>query len=100
MSVAYYSETPNVTPDLAQHISDDINERLSPSIPEGGLFHAEGPTDEGSWWAFSLWESDADFTRFSDTILVAAMNQAGLILPTYIKRDVKWDTSQMRNSPT
>ena len=99
MSVAYRSETPNVAGEVVQQISDSINQRLGPANPpEGGLFHAEGPTRDGGWWTFNLWESEEDFTRFHDDILAPAFAQAGSPPWTYRKLDVAWDTTQVEAS--
>jgi len=97
MSVAYYAEVPNVTPAQAQQVSDEVNRRLgAPNTPpEGGRFHADGPTNDGGWWQFDLWESEEHFTRFYDAILMPAVTQAGLEPFSFRQLEVHWDSTQV-----
>ncbi len=94
MAVAFYSETSNVTPVQAKQIGDEVTRHLGgPNMgPEGGLFHADGPTPEGGWWTFDIWESDEAATRFHDGILYPAIAQAGLEPPTPRRLEVAWHT--------
>jgi len=98
MAIAYYADVPNVTPAQAQQVSDFVNARLGPNTPpEGGRFHADGPTSDGGWWQFDLWESAEHFTRFYDAILAPAITQVGLDPGTITLRqlEVKWDSTQV-----
>ena len=97
MSVAYYAELPNVTPEQAQQVVDYVNERLGGPYmpPEGGRFHADGPTSDGGWWQFDIWESEEHFTRFYKGILAPAITQAGLESPTFRQLEVNWDSTQV-----
>ncbi len=62
MSVAYFSDTPNVTREQVERVSGFVNEQLGGSPPEGSLVHADGPTDDGGWWSCELFEPEAHFT--------------------------------------
>lgn len=97
MTVAYFSDTPNVTREQNQQFSTFVQEqRGGPGVaPDGGLFHAEGPTDDGGWWGFDIWESEAHFTRFHETILVPAFAQAGLDTVQLRRLEVTWDSTQV-----
>jgi hypothetical protein len=95
MSVAIFSEMPQVTADTAAQVSAHVREHLGDQAPDGGMFHAEGPTESGSWWSFDIWESDDHFTSFREQFLVPAMTRVGLTPPAYRRLDIAWDTSQM-----
>jgi hypothetical protein len=83
MAVAIFTET---------QVDDEITRRLgAPNVgPEGGLFHADGPTDTGGWWIFEVWESDEAATRFHDGILKPALAHAGLEPAPSRRLEVTW----------
>ena len=97
MSVAYYSDTPNVTREQFQQVGAFVQEQLcGPGVaPDGGLFHADGPTDEGGWWGFDIWESDEHFTRFHESILAPAFAQTGIGEVQFRRLEVSWDSTQV-----
>lgn len=95
MSVAFFSDTPNVTRDLVERVSGFVNEHLGGSPPDGSLVHADGPTDGGGWWSFELFESEAQFTRFNEGILTPAFVQAGMNPPAFRRLEVAWDSTQV-----
>jgi len=97
MTVAYFSDIPNVTREQAQQLSTFVQEQLGgPGVaPDGGLFHAEGPTDDGGWWGFDIWESEAHFTQFHETILAPALAQVGLDTVQFRRLEVTWDSTQV-----
>jgi hypothetical protein len=92
MAVAIFTETPNVTAEQAKQVDAEITRRLGvPNVgPEGGLFHADGPTDTGGWWIFEVWESDEAATRFHDGILKPALAHAGLEPAPSRRLEVTW----------
>ena len=47
MAIAYFKQWPQAPEGTAQRVADRINERLAGQPPAGGIYHAEGPTDEG-----------------------------------------------------
>lgn len=54
---------------LSQEQFDEVNRRVDPvgNPPQGLLYHASGPIDEG-WGVIDFWESRADFDTFSSRI--------------------------------
>jgi hypothetical protein len=100
MSVAYFSETPNVDPATARSVIDAVTASMGANpVPAGGRFHAEGPTDDGGWWTFDIWDSDDDWRRFRDDHLMPVLRDAGLDEPPARRLTVTWDTTQMSQSP-
>jgi hypothetical protein len=76
-------------------VAEGINQRLEGNFPEGGLYHAEGPTDEGGWWTFNVWESEDIFERFNQAILQPVLQEVNAP-PAQVRRlQVNWDTSQL-----
>ena len=101
MSVAYYGIWPKPgdedSTEVAAKIAGAVNARLGGTPPAGGLFHAEGPADDGGWWVFNLWESDDAYHAFVADILIPAMSEVG-VTPAGgdVRRlDVWWDSTQM-----
>ena len=94
MSVAYYSEVPNVSREQVDRVSAYINERMGDGPPDGGIFHADGPTDEGGWWAFEVYASEEQFTRFHEDFLAPAFMNAGMGEVPYRRLEVAWDSTQ------
>jgi hypothetical protein len=47
------------------------------SPPEGLIFHAAGPIEEGSWSVIDFWESRAQFDRFQQDRLGPAVQALG-----------------------
>jgi hypothetical protein len=45
--------------------------------PEGLIFHAAGPVDNGSWGALDFWESREHFDRFLEGRLGPAIQELG-----------------------
>jgi hypothetical protein len=58
---------------LAQEQFDAVNAQIDPAgnPPQGLLFHASGPIDEG-WGVIDFWESRAAFDEFENRIQEAA----------------------------
>lgn len=96
MSVAYYWEVPNVTREQAEQVGALVGAQLGgPDVaPEGGLFHAEGPTDDGGWWTFDVWESAEHFERFNDAILTPAVAQVVPSTTDMRRLEVAWHSMQ------
>jgi hypothetical protein len=53
------------------HIDADANP------PEGLIFHAAGPVDNGSWGIIDFWESREHFDRFRAETLGPALQELG-----------------------
>jgi hypothetical protein len=45
--------------------------------PDGLIFHASGPLEDGSWGALDFWESRAHFDRFLEGRLGPAIEELG-----------------------
>jgi hypothetical protein len=58
---------------ITQEQFDEVNKRIDPrgNPPEGILFHASGPIDDG-WGVIDFWESRAAFDAFQPRIQEAA----------------------------
>ena len=95
MSIAYFFDMPQVTPDMAAQLSAYINEHTGGARPEGALYHAEGPSETGGWWSFNVWETHEQFTRFYEAFVLPAAEQIGAGTLDYRQLDVAWDTSQL-----
>jgi hypothetical protein len=95
MSIAVFSQWPKAPAETSQRVAEKINQRLGGKFPAGGLYHAEGPTDEGGWWTFNLWESDDVFQQFNQEILQPVLQEVNAP-PAQVRRlPVSWDTSQL-----
>jgi hypothetical protein len=95
MAIAIFSQWPQAPAETSQRVAEGINQRLGGSFPAGGLYHAEGPTDEGGWWTFNVWESDEVFQQFNQEILQPVLQEVNAP-PAQVQRlQVNWDTSQM-----
>jgi len=95
MAIAVFSQWTQAPADTSQRVAEGINERLGGTFPEGGLYHAEGPTDEGGWWTFNVWDSEDVFQRFNQEILQPVLQEVNAP-PAQVRRlQVSWDTSQL-----
>jgi len=56
-----------------------VNEQMgvAENPPEGLIFHAAGPVDDGSWGVLDFWESRGHFDRFSESRLGPAIQELG-----------------------
>ena len=93
MTVAYYSVMPNTSREQAQQVSDYVNEQVGTQAPAGGVYHAEGPLDDGSWWSFDVWDSEETAQQFYATILTPALQQANVQLGNQRTLAVHWQTN-------
>jgi hypothetical protein len=95
MAVAFFFDMSQVTADMAAQFSAAVNDRSGGKQPEGGVYHAEGPTEAEGWWAFNVWESEEHFTNFFETFVLPAAEQIGMAPPEYRRLVIAWDTSQV-----
>ena len=80
---------------FAQQVADRVNAVLAKGPPAGGIYHAEGPTNDGRWWAFDVWDSEAQKDAFDSSILTPALNELGITLSgKAVTLDVWWESSQ------
>ncbi len=99
MAVAIFFDVPHITADMAAQVSAYVMEHSGARQPEGGRFHAEGPTASGGWWSFDVWDSQEHFARFFEEYVLPALEQAGGERPQYRRLYVTWDTSQAPGRP-
>ncbi|MDQ3399252.1 MAG: hypothetical protein M3511_16100 [Deinococcota bacterium] len=92
MTVAFFTEFPQATPEMARQISEYVNTQLGDKPPEGGIYHAEGPTDNGGWWAFDVWESDDTAERFYADILTPTLESVNVPKGQPRKLSVQWES--------
>ena len=104
MAIAYYTsyaagnqggtETPE---SIAARVAEAVNRRLGDKPPAGGIYHAEGPTEDGGWWVFDVWASDEEYETFRREVVQPALDEAGVaVSPPEVRRlRVWWDSSRM-----
>jgi hypothetical protein len=81
---------------FAEQMAARVRERIGQAPPAGGIYHAEGPTNDGLWWAFDVWESTGANEAFESSILRPALDSLGITPASEaIQMDVWWDSSQM-----
>jgi hypothetical protein len=85
-----------VSEGTAQQVGERINQRLGDRPPAGGIYHAEGPTDDGGWWTFNVWESAAAFQDFDRENLQPVLQEVGAPRAQVRQLRVQWDNSQMQ----
>ena len=95
MAVALFTRWPAGPAETSQQVAERINQRLGDRPPAGGLYHAEGPTDDGGWWTFNVWESEDAVRRFHQEILHPVLDEVGASRGEVRRLQVAWDTSQM-----
>jgi hypothetical protein len=99
MAVAYFGQWSKIegrdSAEVSQQVSEQVNAKLGPNPPQGGVFHAEGPAEDGGWWVFDVWASDADAEAFNRDILAPILASAGVGAGNVQRLEVAWDSSQM-----
>ena len=69
-------------PEGSQEIYEKVRNELGLSdAPAGGIFHAAGPSPNGGWRVFEVWESEEDARRFQQDRLRPAFEAAGVSFP-------------------
>jgi hypothetical protein len=68
-------------PQGSQEIYEKVRAQLGLEAPAGGIFHAAGPSPNGGWRVFEVWESEEDARRFRDERLLPAFDAAGVPRP-------------------
>ena len=74
MAVGIRIKLAGVTAELFDQVEAAVDARGN--RPDGLIFHASGPID-GGWGVIDFWESRADFDRFAEERIGAAMAAAG-----------------------
>ena len=93
MAVAYFSQWPQADPETAQRVAERVNQQLGGQPPEGGIYHAEGPTDDGGWWTFNVWTSEDAHDTFARQILDPALREADAPPSQVRLLRVNWESS-------
>lgn len=96
MAVAFYHQWPAGAAAKAGEVSEKIGEHLQGQPPSGGIYHAEGPTADGGYWAFDVWESAESYETFRQQILQPALESVSAPSGESQQLEVQWDSSQMR----
>ena len=99
MAVAYFTQWPPADPDLSTRVGQRIGEQLGNQQPAGGLYHAEGPTEEGGWWSFDVWATEEDFETFRQQFFQPALDEFNAPDGDRRQLQVHWDTSQLGGGP-
>jgi hypothetical protein len=69
---AFCQDMPGVTEELVARVEGEVG-----SGPfEGQVGHVSGPTETG-WRIIDIWESQAAFERFRDSVMLPALARAG-----------------------
>lgn len=101
MAAAFLARWPKVDGEDPTELSQRVNARIMTTLgqrpPEGNRFHAEGPTGDGGWWVFDLWENESNFAAFRANVLEPALISVGIDsrTGTFERLDVAWDSTQM-----
>ena len=74
MAVGIRIKLAGVTAELFDQVEAAVDARGN--RPDGLIFHASGPID-GGWGVIDFWESRADFDRFAEERIGAAIAAAG-----------------------
>jgi hypothetical protein len=95
MAVAYFTQWPPLAAGTNDRVAERINQHLGEQPPAGGLYHAEGPTDEGGWWTFDVWASPGDYEAFTQQILQPVLDELHVPRSEPRQLQVQWETSQL-----
>jgi hypothetical protein len=100
MAVAYYSEFPQGSSEVAQQVAERVNQQIGPEGPDGGIYHAEGPRGDGGWWTFNVWESEDAAQRFFRDTLMPILQDVGVGRPDSQPRmlNVHWESNSRLQS--
>ena len=76
MPIGMLQEMPGMGADMAKTY-DAVNEKMDVvnNPPEGMIFHTAGPSGDGGWRIFDVWESKEAFERFSQERLMPAIQE-------------------------
>jgi hypothetical protein len=105
MAVAYFSQWPKQGDQnslvLSTKVAEKLNAMLGGRPPDGAIYHAEGPSDDGGWWVFDVWNSDEAGEAFTRDILNGVLAGVGIGADDGAVRRlaVQWDNSQMMGPP-
>ena len=95
MAVAYFCQWGQVPEGTADRVGERVSQRLGKGQgPVGGIYHAEGATEDGGWWSFDVWESADAYQDFARQIFYPVLDEVGTPHPQVRHLQVAWDTSQ------
>ncbi|WP_328927387.1 hypothetical protein OG429_24385 [Streptomyces sp. NBC_00190] len=76
MAVLVYNRGADWTQELYQAMHDRV--LPDPANPPAGLLaHFASPSERGGWQVIDVWESEADFQRFTEEKLIPAAQDLG-----------------------
>ncbi|MEU9148722.1 hypothetical protein [Streptomyces sp. NPDC048349] len=76
MAVLVYNWSADWTPEQYQAVHDRV--LPDPTNPPAGLLaHVASPSDRGGWQVIDVWESEADFRRFTEEKVIPAAQDLG-----------------------
>lgn len=70
----------NKSADWNQELYQTVHDRVIPdptNLPAGLILHAALPGGAGGWEVIDVWESEADFRRFLEEVVIPAAQAAG-----------------------
>lgn len=96
MAVAFYSEFPDASTQMAQQVAERVNQEVGSEGPEGAIYHAEGPLGAGGWWTFNVWESEEAAQRFFRETLAPIVQEVAGGMPDTPPRKlaVHWESNR------
>jgi len=74
MAICVIFEAPGMTQAQYDQVRTDVS---GDRAPEGALYHAAGPTENG-WYVIETWESQEALDRFVTDKLQQALQKAGI----------------------
>jgi|SRR5688572_10476867 hypothetical protein len=95
MAVAYFTHWAQSDQEKAGRIASFINSKLQGRVPEGGLYHAEGPDGQGGYWTFNVWTSAEARDSFVDQTLKPALESESSPLGDVRILEVSWDSQTL-----
>ncbi len=76
MAIGFIFNNPGQTQEQYDAVVEQLN--LAESLPEGWIFHAAGPTEDGGWRVVEVWESQEALQQFFAGQLGSALQKAGV----------------------
>jgi hypothetical protein len=75
MAIAMTVDNPNGSPEQYEQVQAQLG--LGASPPAGAIFQMSGPGPDGGWRVVSVWETEAEASRFWDERVRPALEAAG-----------------------
>ncbi len=75
MAIGFIFNNPVQTQEQYDAVVEQLN--LAESLPEGWIFHAAGPTEDGGWRVVEVWESQEAADAFFQELGPVLQNAGG-----------------------